>query len=93
MAELLVLALRVLPREIRKRLSAERNLPGKKKEGDGASDSARGIGDLDKHGGRRGSTRSFAACGKWCVARFWRGGEVSRETEEADPTKGRCDVY
>jgi hypothetical protein len=40
-AELLVLAVRVLPREIRKRLNAERNLPEKKKEGDGASDSAR----------------------------------------------------
>jgi hypothetical protein len=40
-AELLVLALRVLPGEIREWLNPERNLPEKKKEGGGASDSAR----------------------------------------------------
>ena len=40
-ADLLVLALRVLPGEIREWLNAERNLPEKKKEGDGSSDSAR----------------------------------------------------
>jgi hypothetical protein len=39
-ADLLILVLRVLPEEIRKRLNAERNLPGKRKEGAGTSDSA-----------------------------------------------------
>ena len=40
-AELLVLALRVLPGEIREWQKAERNLPEKKKEGGGSSGSAR----------------------------------------------------
>ena len=40
-ADLVVLVLRVLPEEIRKWLNAERNLPGKRKEGVGMSDSAR----------------------------------------------------
>jgi len=40
-ADLLVLVLRVLPGEIREWLNAERNLPGKGKEGSGTSDSAR----------------------------------------------------
>jgi hypothetical protein len=40
-AELLVLALRVLSGEIRERLNAERNLPGKRKEEVSTSSSAR----------------------------------------------------
>jgi len=38
--DLLVLVLRVLPEEIRKWLNAERNLPGKRQEGAGASASS-----------------------------------------------------
>lgn len=40
-ADLVILVLLVLPEEIRKWLNAEGNLPGKRKEGAGTSDSAR----------------------------------------------------
>jgi hypothetical protein len=63
-ADLLVLVLRVLPEEIRKWLNAERNLPGKRKEGVGTSGSARE--DLGSGQARwlEGNACSFAACGK-----------------------------
>jgi hypothetical protein len=54
-ADLLVLVLRVLPEEIRKWLNAEGNLPGNDKERVGTPESAARIGDLDKHGDRRGA--------------------------------------
>ena len=40
-ADLVVLVLRVLPGKIREWLNAERNLPGKRKDEAGTSDSAR----------------------------------------------------
>jgi len=61
-ADLLVLVLRVLPGEIREWLNAERNLPGKGKEGSGTSDSAcedRGSGYA---GSPAGKARFFCAC-------------------------------
>jgi hypothetical protein len=63
-ADLVVLALRVLPEEIRESLNAERNLPGKRKEGVGTSDSARE--DLGSGQARwpAGNACSFATCGK-----------------------------
>jgi hypothetical protein len=82
-ANLLVLSLWVLPGEIRKRLNAERNLPEKKKEGDGESDSARADRGSGQASWPAGSTR-IAACGKRCVGRFWRGGEVSGRIKEVE---------
>ena len=52
-ADLVVLVLRVLPGKIREWLNAERNLPGKRKDGRARLTRRASIGDLDKHGGRR----------------------------------------
>jgi hypothetical protein len=63
-ADLVVLVLRVLPEEIREWLNAERNLPGKRKEGVGTSDSARGnLGSGQARWPARNAC-SFATSGK-----------------------------
>ena len=77
-ADLVFLVLRVLPEEIREWLNAERNLPGKKKEGAGTSGSARENLGSGQARWPDGNACSFAACGK---------------TVRDEMLERRCDVW
>ena len=92
-ADLLGLALRVLPGRLRERLNAERNRPGKSKE---EADTAGSEGETRGFGKARwpaGNAPLLWRASKGHGTQFWRGGEVSRNTKEAEFSESGEETY